>query len=141
VRPESKSLISALQKIGIRETIMLTGDHDRTARKIADQLGISKVYSNLMPEEKVQKMQSIMKQGKIVAMVGDGINDAPALAAADVGIAMGKGTDSAIETADVVLMQDHLSKLPKAIRVARRVNRLIKINISIALGLKAIALL
>lgn len=141
VRPESKSLISALQKIGIRETIMLTGDHDRTARKIADQLGISKVYSNLMPEEKVQKLQSIMKQGKIVAMVGDGINDAPALAAADVGIAMGKGTDSAIETADVVLMQDHLSKLPKAIRVARRVNRLIKINISIALGLKAIALL
>src|SRR5690606_37915006 len=64
VRPESKSLISALQKIGIRETIMLTGDHDRTARKIADQLGISKVYSNLMPEEKVQKLQSIMKQGK-----------------------------------------------------------------------------
>jgi len=141
IRAESKPLISALRKAGIQETVMLTGDHEKTARKVADQLGISTVYSNLLPEEKVEKLQNLMNQGKIVAMVGDGINDAPALAAADVGIAMGKGTDSAIETADVVLMQDHLSKLPDAIRIARRVNRLIKINISIALGLKAIALL
>lgn len=141
VRTESKPLISALRKAGIQETVMLTGDHEQTARKVADQLGISKVYSNLLPEQKVEKLQSLMNQGKIVAMVGDGINDAPALAVADVGIAMGKGTDSAIETADVVLMQDHLNKLPDAIRIARKVNRLIKINISIALGLKAIALL
>lgn len=141
VRAESKRLIPALQKVGIKEMMMLTGDHEQTARKVADQLGISTVYSNLLPEEKVEKLQNIMDQGKVVAMVGDGINDAPALATADIGIAMGKGTDSAIETADVVLMQDHLSKLPSAIRIAKRVNRLIKINISIALGLKAIALL
>ena len=95
VRAESKRLISALQKVGIAETVMLTGDHERTAHKIADQLGISTSYSNLLPEEKVEKLQSMMDQGKVVAMVGDGINDAPALAAADVGIAMGKGTDSA----------------------------------------------
>lgn len=141
VRAESKRLISALRKAGIQETVMLTGDHEQTARKVAGQLGISTVYSNLLPEEKVEKLQRLMDEGKVVAMVGDGINDAPALAAADVGIAMGKGTDSAIETADVVLMQDHLSKLPDAIQIAKRVNRLIKFNISIALGLKAIALL
>lgn len=141
VRAESKRFISALRKAGIQETVMLTGDHEQTARKVAGQLGISTVYSNLLPEEKVEKLQRLMDEGKVVAMVGDGINDAPALAAADVGIAMGKGTDSAIETADVVLMQDHLSKLPDAIQIAKRVNRLIKFNISIALGLKAIALL
>lgn len=141
MRAESKRLISALRKAGIQETVMLTGDHEQTARKVAGQLGISTVYSNLLPEEKVEKLQRLMDEGKVVAMVGDGINDAPALAAADVGIAMGKGTDSAIETADVVLMQDHLSKLPDAIQIAKRVNRLIKFNISIALGLKAIALL
>lgn len=141
VRAESKRFISALRKAGIQETVMLTGDHGQTARKVAGQLGISTVYSNLLPEEKVEKLQRLMDEGKVVAMVGDGINDAPALATADVGIAMGKGTDSAIETADVVLMQDHLSKLPDAIQIAKRVNRLIKFNISIALGLKAIALL
>lgn len=141
IRPESKPLIQALHKVGIHDSVMLTGDHEQTANKIANQIGITSVYSNLLPEEKAEKIKNIMDEGNVVGMVGDGINDAPALATADIGIAMGKGTDSAIETADVVLMQDHLSKLPSAIRIARRVNRLIKINISIALGLKAIALL
>ncbi|PWA13228.1 cadmium-translocating P-type ATPase [Pueribacillus theae] len=140
IRSESKTVIQALKKAGIKRTVMLTGDHQQTARKVANQIGLTDVYSNLLPEDKVEKVKMLAKDGK-VAMVGDGINDAPALATADIGIAMGKGTDSAIETADIVLMQDHLGKLPNAIRVAKMVNRLIKVNIAIALGLKAIALL
>ncbi len=141
VRTESKGMLEALFNLGIKNTWMLTGDHAQTAKTIANQVGIQSVSSHLLPEQKVQKIKALMQAGNRVAMVGDGINDAPALATADVGIAMGKGTDSAIETADVVLMQDHLGKLPNAIATAQRVNRLIKINITIALGLKAIALL
>ncbi|MFA8438816.1 heavy metal translocating P-type ATPase [Pueribacillus sp. YX66] len=141
VRPESRWVIQALDKVGIHKTVMLTGDHEQTANKVAKQVGMASVYSNLLPEQKAEKIKKMINDGNIVGMVGDGINDAPALATANVGIAMGKGTDSAIDTADVVLMQDHLGKLPSAIRIARRVNRLIKINISIALSLKAIALL
>lgn len=141
IRPESKPLIQQLNKLGIHETVMLTGDHERAAKNIAKQTGIKTVYSRLLPEEKLEQIKALIGKGKIVGMIGDGINDTPALAAAHIGIAMGKGADSAIETADVVLMQNHLGKLPDAIRTAKRVNRLIKINISIALGFKAMALL
>lgn len=140
IREESRDVIRALYKSGIRRTVMLTGDHDRAAKKVAETVGVTERFSNLLPEEKVEKVKALAGEGK-VAMVGDGINDAPALAAADLGIAMGKGTDSAIETADIVLMQDHLGKLPHAIAVAKRVNRIIKLNISLALGLKLFALL
>lgn len=119
---------------------MLTGDHEKTAEKVAKKVGLSEYFANLLPEEKVEKVKELSLSGK-TAMIGDGINDAPALAAADLGIAMGKGTDSAIETADIVLMQDHLGKLPEAISTAKKVNRIIKLNIGIALGLKAAALL
>ena len=107
---------------------------------MAKQIGLTNYFAGLLPDEKVAKVKELTQSGK-VAMVGDGINDAPALASADLGIAMGKGTDSAIETADIVLMQDHLGKLPSAIRISKRVNRIIKLNISLALGLKLIALL
>ncbi|MGV2622739.1 UNVERIFIED_CONTAM: cation-translocating P-type ATPase [Halobacillus marinus] len=140
VREESKSLIRKLHKLGIKHTIMLTGDHEQTARKVAAQVGVTDVHAELLPEHKVEKVEA-WKQSSKVAMVGDGINDAPALAVSDLGIAMGKGTDSAIETADIVLMQDHLGKLPNAVRIAKKVNRIVKTNISIALGLKLIALL
>ncbi|MED3650519.1 cation-translocating P-type ATPase [Heyndrickxia sporothermodurans] len=140
VRSESKQIINELHQAGIKHTVMLTGDHQKTAKKVAEQIGLSNYYANLLPDEKVKKIKELTQQGKI-AMVGDGINDAPALATADLGIAMGKGTDSAIETADIVLMQDHLGKLPFAVKISKRVNHIIKLNISLALGLKLIALL
>ncbi|WAA12744.1 heavy metal translocating P-type ATPase [Fervidibacillus halotolerans] len=140
IREESKEVIAKLHRTGLKHTIMLTGDHEKTAEKVAKQLGVTDFYGNLMPDEKLQLIQKLKKENR-VAMVGDGINDAPALAAADLGIAMGKGTDSAIETADIVLMQDHLGKLPDAIKLSKRVNKTIVFNITLALGLKLIALL
>ncbi|WP_377891964.1 heavy metal translocating P-type ATPase [Alkalihalobacillus sp. R86527] len=140
IREESESVMSALHSSGIKNTVMLTGDHQKTAEKVSKRVGVRSYFAGLMPEEKVEKVKELTKEGK-VAMIGDGINDAPALATANLGIAMGKGTDSAIETADIVLMQDHLGKLPDAISIAKRVNRTIRLNIALALGLKLIALL
>ncbi|MBD8004601.1 heavy metal translocating P-type ATPase [Bacillus norwichensis] len=140
IRPESKDVIQQLYKAGIKRAIMLTGDHEKTAKKVADAIGLTDFYANLLPDQKVEKINDLIRERK-TAMVGDGINDAPALAVADLGIAMGKGTDSAIEPADIVLMQDHLGKLPSAIKIAKRVNSVIKLNITLALGLKLIALL
>ncbi|MBS4178391.1 heavy metal translocating P-type ATPase [Lederbergia citrea] len=140
IRPESKNIVAELYKAGVKSTVMLTGDHHKTAEKVAAATGLTDYYASLLPDMKVEKVKELTRTGK-TAMVGDGINDAPALATADLGIAMGKGTDSAIETADVVLMQDHLGKLPMAVKIAKRVNAIIKLNISLALGLKIIALL
>lgn len=140
MRAETPEVIRELHEAGIRNTVMLTGDHAQSAAVIAQQSGVSGYEASLLPEEKVTKVKELARSHK-TGMVGDGINDAPALAAADLGIAMGKGTDSAIETADIVLMQDHLGKLPGAIRTARKVNRIIRWNIGISLSLKAIALL
>lgn len=140
IRSESKQIVSELYKAGVINAVMLTGDHEKTAEKIAKRTGLTSYFAGLLPHMKVEKIKELANEGKI-AMVGDGINDAPALATADLGIAMGKGTDSAIETADIVLMQDHLGKLPAAVKIAKRVNSIIKLNISIALGLKLIALL
>lgn len=140
IRSESRAVIAALHNSGIRNTVMLTGDHAKTAEKVAGTVGVKAYYGNLLPEDKVKKVKELAQTGT-VAMVGDGINDAPALAAAQLGIAMGKGTDSAIETADIVLMQDHLGKLPEAVSISKRVNRIIRFNISVALGLKVFALL
>ncbi|MED1864794.1 heavy metal translocating P-type ATPase [Fictibacillus nanhaiensis] len=140
IRKESPDIISMLHETGIKETVMLTGDHPIVADKVAKKTGVSSFFGGLLPEDKVEKVRSLKKSGK-VAMIGDGINDAPALATADLGIAMGKGTDSAIETADIVLMQDHLGKLPDAVQVSRKVNKIIKWNIGLSLGLKLLALL
>lgn len=140
IREESRSVIQALHKLGINNTVMLTGDHQKTAEKVASAVGVTEFYGGLLPEDKVKHIKELASKST-VAMIGDGINDAPALASANLGIAMGKGTDSAIETADIVLMQDHLGKLPEAVSVAKRVNRTIRFNIAVSLGLKAIALL
>ncbi|REJ05353.1 heavy metal translocating P-type ATPase [Halobacillus trueperi] len=140
VREESRTLMKRLHSLGIKHTIMLTGDHEKTAGKVAAEIGVTDVHAQLLPDQKVEKVDELKRNSKL-AMIGDGINDAPALAMADLGIAMGKGTDSAIETADIVLMQDHLGKLPNAFRIAKRVNAVVKWNIGIALGLKVIALL
>ncbi|KRE99902.1 cadmium transporter [Paenibacillus sp. Soil766] len=140
IREESKSVIEALHRAGIKRTVMLTGDHQKTAEKVANIVGVTSYFGGLLPEDKVNKIKELAKNGR-VAMIGDGINDAPALASAQLGIAMGKGTDSAIETADIVLMQDHLGKLPEAVSISKRVNSVIRFNIIVALGLKLIALL
>ncbi|GGG16037.1 heavy metal translocating P-type ATPase [Paenibacillus aceti] len=140
LRPESADVIAKLHRYGIEHTVMLTGDHSFSARSVAQRTGVTDWHAGLLPEQKVQQVKEMAGRWN-VAMVGDGINDAPALAAAQLGIAMGKGTDSAVETADIVLMQDHLGKLPNAIKIARQASQVIKWNIGISLTLKLIALL
>lgn len=140
LRPESPDVIARLHRSGIAHTVMLTGDHAGAARSVAEKTGVTDWYAGLLPEQKAGRIRELSRRWK-VAMVGDGINDAPALAASSLGIAMGKGTDTAVETADIVLMQDHLGKLPGAIRVARQASRIIRWNIGISLALKLIALL
>nr|WP_035178583.1 heavy metal translocating P-type ATPase [Alkalihalobacterium bogoriense] len=142
MRKESPTLLQQLKKVGIRETVLLTGDHEKTANAIAKQVGVDSVLSNLLPDGKLSYMKDTMAKGKRIAMVGDGVNDAPALATANVGIAMGgAGTDVALETADVVLMKDDLSKLPFTIKLSKKALRIIKQNITLSLVLKIVALL
>jgi Cd2+/Zn2+-exporting ATPase len=134
VRPTAPSLLNQLRKLGINATVMLTGDNDATAQTVAQSVGVDTVFSNLLPEDKVTAIQKLQQQYGTVAMVGDGINDAPALAQASVGIAMGgAGSDVALETADIVLMADRLDKLEQAIRIGKRSQRIIRQNIAIAL--------
>jgi len=141
VRQSSRTVIDKLKRLGIRQ-IMLTGDNENTAKTIANKIGITEVKAGLLPEEKLSAIKKELSANKYVAMVGDGINDAPALATAKVGIAMGGvGTDAALETADITLMEDDLSKLPYTISLSRRAIRVIKQNISFSLALKIIALL
>lgn len=134
VRPESAHLLSVLKRVGVTTTVMLTGDNAATAQSVAQAVGIDQVHSNLLPEDKVEVVKKLQQQYGTVAMVGDGINDAPALTQASVGIAMGgTGSDMALETADVVLMADRLEKLEQAIRLGMKSQRIIKQNITLAL--------
>ncbi|MEG4406081.1 heavy metal translocating P-type ATPase [Microcoleus sp. MON2_D5] len=135
LRPEAAATVKRLQKLGVEHIIMLTGDNEQTAQHIARQLGINEVYAELLPEDKVQAIKQLQTQYQTVAMVGDGINDAPALAQASVGIAMGiSGSDVALETADIVLMADKLEQLAKAISLGRRAQNVVKQNIVFALS-------
>ncbi len=135
-RPESRDVIQALNQQG-RQTIMLTGDNAAVAKGIGESVGLTQVRSNLLPEDKLDAVASLREQYGSVAMVGDGINDAPALAAADLGIAMGgSGSAQALETADVVLMADSIDRLPFAVRLSHFANRLIHQNIVFSLGSK-----
>ncbi len=135
VRPAAAQAISRLKRLGVERIVMLTGDNSRTARSIAEQIGVDQVYAELLPEDKVDVIRQLQKQYQTVAMVGDGINDAPALAQASVGIAMGiAGSDVALETADIVLMADRLERLEDAIRLGRRSQNIVKQNIVFALG-------
>lgn len=140
LRAESRGVVAELHRGGIRRTVMLTGDHPAIAARVAAAAGVKEAHGGLLPEDKVAHVKRLAATGT-VGMIGDGINDTPALATAQLGIAMGQGADSAVETADVVLLQSHLGKLPAAIRVARRVNRIVRFNISVAIGLKLLALL
>lgn len=141
IRETSKATIQQLKAIGIQKTIMLTGDNASVAKKISQEAGINKALSQLLPEEKVEAIEALRKTN-VTAMVGDGINDAPALAVADLGIAMGgMGTDTAIETADIVLIADNLEKLPYTICLSKLTLRIIKQNIIFSIFIKLIALI
>jgi len=141
VRHESRATIRALHDSGIQQVVMLTGDHQGPARRIAAELGVDDYRAELLPDEKVGAIQELMHQTDGVGMVGDGINDAPALATATLGIAMGvAGTDTALETADIALMADDLCKLPYTIRLSRQALRIIRQNIALSLIIKAVAI-
>lgn len=133
VREEAKQAIAQLKELGIH-TIMLTGDNEKTAKAIAKEAGVESYIAECLPETKVAHIKELMSKYKFVGMVGDGINDAPALATATTGIAMGEGTDVALETADVVLMKNDLSKISYAVKVARKMQRIVKQNIIFAIS-------
>lgn len=145
VKPHAKEAILALKKCGVKKTVMLTGDRRQTAYQVAEELGIDEVHSELLPGDKVEKVEALLEQKgekEILAFVGDGINDAPVLSRADIGIAMGAlGSDAAIEAADVVLMDDDPLKIAKAIRIARKCMRIVYENIYFAIGIKLLCLL
>lgn len=144
IKPHSKQAIRDLHRAGIQKTIMLTGDIDPVARQVAEELGIDEVYSQLLPADKVEKVESLLQNkpsGGKLAFVGDGINDAPVLSRADIGIAMGAmGSDAAIEAADVVLMDDDPLKIVKAVKISRKCLRIVYQNIVFAIGIKLICL-
>lgn len=147
VKPHSEEAISRLKKCGIRKTVMLTGDADKVARHVAEELGVDVVYSELLPGDKVTKVEELLNSRKNpskekLAFVGDGINDAPVLSRADIGIAMGAfGSDAAIEAADIVLMDDDPMKIVKAIRISRKCMRIVYENIYFAIGIKVLCLI
>ncbi len=142
IKPNSKQAISELKSIGIKSTVMLTGDNRAVAEEIAAELGIDEVYGELLPNDKVERIEKLLESGKKVVFVGDGINDTPVLSRADVGIAMGAmGSDAAIEAADIVLMDDDPLKVAKAIKISRKCMRIVHQNIVGALGVKAVCLL
>ena len=144
VKADAPAAIRALKEVGVRKTVMLTGDADAVGKKVAQKLGLDQAYTELLPADKVDRVEAILKQtsekGKLV-FVGDGINDAPVLARADVGIAMGGlGSDAAIEAADAVLMTDEPSKISAVVRIARKTTRIANENIVFALGVKLLVL-
>lgn len=145
IKPQAKQAIAALKKAGIKKTVMLTGDTDNIARNVAKSLEIDEVYSELLPSDKVIKLEDLLNKQPVnekLAFVGDGINDAPVLARADIGIAMGAiGSDAAIEAADVVLMDDDPMKISTAIRLSRKCLQIVRQNIYFALSVKAVCLL
>ena len=144
VKPDAAAAIAALKEAGVKKTVMLTGDAREVGEAVAKQLGIDEAYTQLLPADKVEHMECLLARqpkGEALAFVGDGVNDAPVLARADVGIAMGGiGSDAAIEAADVVLMDDKPSKLAEAVRISRRTLRIVHQNIAFALVVKALVL-
>ena len=141
IKADSAPALVALHAVGVRKTVMLTGDQESVAASVAKQLGVSEFHAGLLPAQKVEQVERLLPEGTL-AFVGDGINDAPVLTRADVGIAMGAlGSDAAIEAADVVLMDDKPSKIAAAVRIARRTLRIAKENIAFAIGIKVLVLL
>lgn len=142
VKEDSHEAITELKKLGVSKTVMLTGDNKSVAEKVAGDTGVDEFYSGLLPAQKVECVEKLLSDGRKLAFVGDGINDAPVLSRADVGIAMGAlGSDAAIESADIVLMDDKPSKIPVAIKIARKTMRIVYENICFSLIIKALILI
>ncbi|MGN0676100.1 MAG: HAD-IC family P-type ATPase, partial [Oscillospiraceae bacterium] len=139
IKKESMSAVAELHKMGIK-TVMLTGDNSRTAKAVAGELDIDSFIAEVLPEEKAEHIKKLQQQGELVAMAGDGINDAVALTQADVGIAVGQGTDVAIECADIVLIKDDLRDVCKAIRLSKATIRNIKQNLFWAFGYNSLGI-
>ena len=140
LRPESAEAIKQLHALGVEHAYMLTGDNEHAAAKIASQCGLDGYYASLMPEDKVTRVEEIKRSGTTV-FTGDGINDAPVLAAADVGAAMGMGSDAAIESADIVLMQGGVSALVKAIAISQKIMRCVHQNVAFIMAVKVAVLI
>lgn len=135
IRPEAWRIVRGLKRAGVRRTVMLTGDNPQAAARVAGRLGVDEVRAGLLPEEKVAALRQLQGEGHVVAMIGDGVNDAPALAAADVSIAMGaSGTQAAIEAADIALMTDRLEQVPYAIGLSRRILGIVRQNVALAVA-------
>ena len=142
IRPDAASAIQKLRDAGVEKIIMLTGDHEQVAHAIADQAGVDRYYGDLLPEDKLRIIEELQQEFGTVAMVGDGVNDSPALAAAQVGVAMGAaGTDVALESADVVLMANDLGKLAYAIALSRRTRQTLIVNLAFAMGMIVLMLI
>lgn len=139
IRPQAREIVKELHAAGIQHVIMLTGDNRATAEAVARQVGVDEIHAELLPQDKVSKIEELVERYDVVAMIGDGVNDAPALARANLGIAMGAiGSDAAIETADIALMTDDVSKLPWLVRHSQRTIAIIRQNIAFSLGIKAL---
>lgn len=141
VREESADVIAKLKKLGVNNTVMLTGDSNQTAEKVSRELGLSSYKAELLPADKLKNVQQIKENSKSVCFVGDGINDAPVLSASDCGIAMGLGSEAAIEASDAVLASGTLANLPKAVKISRKVMNTVRTNIIFALTIKAIVII
>ena len=145
IRQDAPEAVKRLRKVGVEKMVMLTGDRQEVGNAVAEKLGLDQAYGNLLPGDKVDKVEELLKQrpeGKALGFVGDGINDAPVLARADVGIAMGGiGSDAAVEAADMVIMTDEPSKIGDAIAIARKTMGIVKQNIVFAIGIKVLVLI
>ena len=139
IRPEAKETVEALRNLGVEHSFMLTGDNEHAAAKITEECGVEGYFASLMPEDKVEKIEEIKKSG-ITVFTGDGINDAPVLAAADIGAAMGMGTDAAIESADIVLMKGGISALSKAVAISKKIMNCVRQNVIFIMAVKIVVL-
>ena len=140
IRPGVKEVLQRLKRLGVKNLVVLSGDNQGTVDVVSRELGLTEAHGNMLPEDKAEHIKSLIDQGRIVAFVGDGVNDSPSLALAQIGIAMGGGTDVAIETSDVVLMNSDFSRLPHALGLAKATARNMKQNIVIAVGVVMVLL-
>jgi len=140
IRPEAPSIVERLYALGVKDAIMLTGDNAVVARAVGERLGLTRQYADMLPADKADVVRQLQREGHVVAMVGDGINDSPALSFADVGIAMKHGAEVTQESADVVLMEDSLWKLVEAVEISRDAIKLIKQNYGVVVVLNTLAL-